>query len=73
MIRDGPEVRWPWGEGHARGTVVERFEHPVEREISGNPVKRNGSPDDPALLIAQKDGQQVLKLRSEVERADEGG
>ncbi|HCT34393.1 MAG TPA: DUF2945 domain-containing protein, partial [Sulfitobacter sp.] len=30
-------------------------------------VTRNGSDDDPALLIEQDDGDEVLKLSSEVE------
>ena len=31
---------------------------------------RHGSDDDPAYVIEQEDGTVVLKLRSEVERAD---
>ena len=32
-------------------------------------ITRNGTDDDPALLIEQEDGTRVLKLRSEVSRA----
>ena len=70
MIREGTRVRWKWGDGHAEGTVTERFESPVTRTIDGNEVTRNGSADDPALVIEQDDGQRVLKLHGEVERAD---
>lgn len=70
MIREGTRVRWAWGDGHAEGTVSERHESAITRQIDGNEVSRNGSADDPALVIEQEDGQVVLKLESEVERKD---
>ena len=70
MIREGTRVRWAWGTGHAEGKVLERHERSLTKNIDGNPVARNGSADDPALLIEQEDGQIVLKLQSEVGRAD---
>lgn len=70
MIREGTRVRWPWGDGHAEGTVQERHESRVTRTIEGNQVVRDGSASDPALVIEQDDGQAVLKLESELERAD---
>ncbi|WP_247237262.1 DUF2945 domain-containing protein [Telluribacter sp. SYSU D00476] len=70
MIRKGTKVRWKWGNGHAEGKVMEVHKSDVERTIKGTHVKRNGSADDPALLIEQEDGTQVLKLQSEVERAE---
>lgn len=70
MIREGTEVRWKWGGGHASGKVVERHEGRVTRTLDGSEITRNGSQDDPALVIQQDDGDRVLKLQSEVERAD---
>ncbi len=70
MIREGTEVEWDWGDGTATGTVAERHESSVSRTIDGNEVTRNGSSDDPALVIEQDDGTSVLKLKSEVRRAD---
>lgn len=70
MIREGTKVKWSWGDGHARGTVEEVHQESVTKQIDGNSVTRNGSDDDPALVIKQDDGQQVLKLNSEVERDD---
>lgn len=70
MIREGTRVQWDWGDGVATGKVSERHEERVEKEISGSRVVRNGTSDDAALLIEQDDGQRVLKLQSEVERAD---
>ena len=69
MIRTGTEVSWSWGNGTATGKVVEIHHDKVTRTLSGSEITRNGSDDDPALLIEQDDGAQVLKLRSEVSRA----
>ncbi len=70
MIREGTEVSWKWGNGRAVGKVSERHEQSVTRTINGSSITRNGSQDDPALVIEQDDGQVVLKLQSEVERRD---
>lgn len=70
MIREGTRVKWEWGNGHAEGSVGERHEDSVTRTIDGSEVTRNGTSDDPVLVIRQDDGQDVVKLLSEVERAD---
>ena len=70
MIREGTRVKWEWGQGVAEGDVVARHEESVTRTINGSEVTRNGTADDPALEVRQDDGQLVLKLMSEVERAD---
>lgn len=63
----GQRVRWNWGTGVGRGKIEERFDRHVERTIGGTKVSRNGSTDNPAYLIRQEDGGQVLKLGSELE------
>lgn len=60
-------VQWNWGDGTACGQVKERFEREVTRTLKGNVVTRKGSEDDPAYLIKQDDGDEVLKLGSELE------
>ncbi len=70
MIREGTKVSWEWGEGSATGEVVEVFTSDVTRTIKGSEVTRKASEEDPAYLIKQDDGDQVLKSKSEVERAD---
>ncbi|AWX43343.1 hypothetical protein HME9304_00331 [Flagellimonas maritima] len=70
MIREGTEVKWKWGNGHATGKVEKTYEESVTRKIEGSEVTRNGSSDDKALFIKQEDGSEVLKLESEVERND---
>jgi len=70
MIRKGTKVKWEWGSGTATGKVTDTFSKKVSRTIKGSEVTRNGTDDDHALLIEQEDGDEVLKLQSEVERAD---
>jgi hypothetical protein len=71
MIREGTQVQWKWGSSHAEGEVVERHESEITRQIDGSEIKRKGTADNPALVIEQSDGQRVVKLQSEVSRADE--
>lgn len=59
-------VEWDWGDGTASGEVVERFTDDASREIDGTEVTRTASEDEPAYLIEQSDGQQVLKSVSEL-------
>lgn len=67
--REGQNVKWSWGSGEGTGKIEERFEREVERTIKGSKIKRDGSSDDPAYLIKQDDGDEVLKLGSELEAA----
>ena len=70
MIRKGTQVKWSWGNGTAEGKVQETHSEKITRTIEGSKVTREGSEDDKALVIEQEDGTTVLKLQSEVERAD---
>lgn len=63
-------VQWSWGNGTAKGQVKERFEEEVERTLQGSKITKNGSEDNPAYLIEQEDGDEVLKLGSEIEAAN---
>ncbi|KLI62955.1 DUF2945 domain-containing protein [Aurantiacibacter marinus] len=63
-------VQWDWGNGTAKGQITERFERDVTRTLKGSEVTRNGSEDDPAYLIKQEDGDEVLKLGSELKAAN---
>ncbi|MEL7738973.1 DUF2945 domain-containing protein [Citromicrobium bathyomarinum] len=63
-------VQWDWGNGTAKGQIKERFEREVTRTLQGSEITRNGSEDDPAYLIKQDDGDEVLKLGSEIEAQD---
>lgn len=68
-FRQGQDVKWSWGNAEGEGKIKERLERKVERTIKGSKIKRNGSEDDPAYLIEQEDGDEVLKLGSELKEA----
>lgn len=63
-------VKWNWGDGTGTGQVKERFEREVERTLQGSKITKNGTEDNPAYLIKQEDGDEVLKLGSELEAAN---
>ena len=68
MLEEGDEVRWKWGDGHGRGTVQSVFAERTTRTIDGHEVVRDGSKDDPAVYVRVEDGNNVLKLQSELEK-----
>ncbi|MBO6674853.1 MAG: DUF2945 domain-containing protein [Rhizobiales bacterium] len=63
---EGTSVEWNWGQGTGTGKVVEIYTSDVTKTIKGTEVTRNASSDDPAYLIEQEDGDQVLKSHSEL-------
>ncbi|MDT0642950.1 DUF2945 domain-containing protein [Zunongwangia sp. F363] len=69
MIKEGTKVKWNWGNGEGVGKVKSAFANTVTRKIKGNEVTRHGEEDNRALYIMQEDGDHVLKLESEVEKA----
>lgn len=66
-FQTGQYVKWNWGNGEGKGQIAERFERDVTRTLKGSEVTRKGSEDNPAYLIKQDDGNEVLKLGSELE------
>ncbi|ESY96005.1 DUF2945 domain-containing protein [Mesorhizobium australicum] len=69
-LRKGTRVTWAWGAHTGEGKVAESFTRDVSRQIKGTEVKRKASPDEPAYLVEQADGDHVLKSHSELKRAD---
>ncbi len=69
MIQKGSTVRWKWGNGSAEGKVKETFSEEVTKTIKGSKITRKGESGNKALLIEQEDGDEALKLESEVEKA----
>ena len=65
----GAKVRWNWASGTGEGEVVERFERRVSRTLKGKRITRVGTPDNPAYLLLQNDGDRVLKRGSELRKA----
>jgi hypothetical protein len=68
-FRMGQKVTWSWSGGTATGTIRDRYERKVTRKIKGSEITRNGDKDNPAYLIEQEDGDEVLKLSSELKPA----
>jgi hypothetical protein len=62
----GQQVHWAWGANTAEGRVAEVFARRVSRTLHGKRVVRNGTADNPAVLVEQDDGGRVLKRASEL-------
>lgn len=59
-------VEWNWGNGTGSGQIKERFEREVTRTLQGAEVTKHGDEANPAYLIRQEDGDEVLKRGSEL-------
>ena len=68
-MRKGTTVTWKYGTGTATGKIEEVHKESVEKTIKGSAIHRNGTPDNPAFVIVQDNGDRVLKLKSEVTAA----
>ena len=66
MYKQGSRVRWTWGDGYGHGTIQSVFTEKTVRKIDGTEVTRHGSKDDPAYNIDSDQGNNVLKLHSEI-------
>jgi hypothetical protein len=67
----GCEVSWMFGKNKAMGKVVKIFEKSTTIKLKGSDITRNGTPENPAVLIEQGDGTQILKLMSELDQIEE--
>ncbi len=65
---EGDKVEWKWGNGSQDGEIQSIFPEKTTRKIDGTEVTKNGSKDNPALYIKNDDGNNVLKLASEVSK-----
>lgn len=62
----GSKVKWKWVGGTVDGTVEEVFYGPIEKELKGKMIKRNGSVEKPAYLVKSEAGNFALKLHTEL-------
>lgn len=69
-MKAGDSVAWEWGNGLAEGTVKSVHNQRISIESKGKTITRNGSDDNPAIVIAHKSGNDVLKLSSEVQKTN---
>ena len=63
------KVQWDWSGGTAEGYTRKIFREKITKTLKGTEVTRDGSEDNPAYLIEQDDGSEVLKLHSEIRKA----
>lgn len=66
-MKVGDRVKWGYSNRVAEGKVESIHDEPTEIICKGKCVKRDGSKDNPALIIMHKSGDDVLKLMSEVQ------
>ena len=62
------KIKWPWGNGEGKGKIREVHHDTLTRKIKDAEVTRHGTDENPAYLIEQEDGDEVIKLHSEVEK-----
>ncbi len=59
-------VEWNWGNGKGNGKVNKIYEEKITLTIDGTEVTRNATRDNPAYLLKQDDGDEVLKSETEL-------
>ena len=69
-FQKGEYVQWNFGAHRATGQIKEAFKKKVTRTLKGNPVTRHASEEEPAYLIKQADGDEVLKSESELSKPE---
>jgi hypothetical protein len=63
------EVEWDWGNSTAKGYIRNKYTEEVTKTLKGTEVTRKASEKDPAYLIEQSDGDEVLKSHSEIKKS----
>ena len=64
----GDSVGWQWSGGIATGTVESVHTERTSIETKGKTIVRNGTKDDPAVVIIHDNGTKVLKLQHEIQK-----
>lgn len=62
----GQNIKWKWAGGVIDGKIEEVYFAPIEKEIKGKKIKRNGSNEKPAYLVRSEAGNIALKLHTEL-------
>lgn len=69
-FKKGSKVQWKWLGRNIQGIVLQSFVKPIEKEIKGKKIKRNGSAENPAYLVQSESGNEALKLQTELSSPD---
>ncbi len=67
-MKKGDKVHWNWGKSQAEGKIKEKSEKTITKKIKGTDVKRKASKDEPAYVIEQQNGNEVVKSESELKK-----
>ena len=59
-------VTWSWGKGKGKGKAIAIYPKKVTKIIKDTEITRNGTEENPAILVQLPDGTKVLKLKSEL-------
>lgn len=70
QFKNGDYVVWKWSNGLGHGTVDGVRLERTSIETKGKTIVRNGTPDNPAIIIKDHNGVKVLKLASELDKAE---
>lgn len=65
-MKKGDKVHWNWGKSQAEGTIKQKSEKTITNKIKGTEVKRKASKEEPAYIIEQQNGTEVVKSESEL-------
>lgn len=68
-FRQRQRVKWKWGSHWTEGKVTRKYTQKVTRRIKGSDITRNATEQTPAYMVKQDDGDRVLKLHTELEKA----
>ncbi len=60
-MNPGDHVAWTWGSGVAEGVIEEIKPERTLIESKGKRIVRNGTPENPALILRHTSGTTVLK------------
>jgi len=64
-------VAWEWGNGLAQGKVKSVHTEPTTTKGKHKNTTRNGTHENPAVVIEHKSGNDVIKLASELQKIDD--
>ncbi len=67
-LKNGDFVAWKWGSSIAEGVVESIHSEPTSIVSKGKIIKRNGTAENPAVIIKHKSGNKVIKLMSELQK-----
>ena len=67
LYKIGDDVSWRWANGIASGRVIEVHAERTQIVSKDKLITRNGSEENPAVIIKQDNGTEVLKLSSELQ------